>query len=276
MTTPDDLRRVLRSEADAAGALDHDAIWAQVATGIHRRRRRRRTAAVIGTAAAVAAIAVGVPALDRVDLPTWPAPVATAPPAPAPTTPTPEPSTTPDPTKTPSSAVTIPVPTEVLAPALLEPRTTTDGTVAWALPEECAAGSPSTATAMLTARDGTGEFEARIDVQQVALFADAATAVAEADRVRAALAACDASSELISTETVEVGAQGTGVARVYGDGEGAPTPFGTYAVLTRRGSALALATVDGGDGSTESSREPVTQRARQLWERLCGYESAGC
>lgn len=267
MSTPDELREALRADADAADNLDRDAIWARVTRGIHRRRRRRRAAALTGAAAAAAAVALSLPALDRDPLPPASPPVATT--SPAPVTPSE------DATDAPSGGPTQ-VPPEVLVLPTTEPRATTDGTVAWVLPEQCAIGAPSTATAMVTVRDGTGEFEAPIDVQQVALFADAATAVTEADRVRQALAGCGAGSDLVTTEASDVGAQGVEVSRVYGDDQGGPTPFGTYTVLTRRGSAIALVTIDGGDGSPESARDPVVERARQVWENLCGYDSAGC
>lgn len=265
MSTQNELTQALRADADAADTLDHDAIWARVSIGIHRRRRRRRAAAATGAAVALVATVVALPVLDRVTLGPLNAPVAGAPPAPsAPSSPSPSPS---------ESAR---VPPEVLAPVASEPRATTDGTVAWAIFEECAVGTPSTASTMLTARDGTGEFEAPTDVQQVALFPDTASAVAEFDRVRQALDRCDAGSDLVTTETLDVGDQNVGVASVYGDDEGAPTPFGTYAVLTRRGTAVTLVTVDGGDGSPESSRDMVVERASQAWENLCDFDSAGC
>ena len=177
MSTQDELRRALRADADAADALDHDAIWANVSTGIHRRRRRRRAAAATGAAVALVATVIAVPALDRLTFAPVSPPVAEAPPAPtAPSTPSPDPSATAEPPTTPDGPTR--VPPEVLAPVVTEPRATTDGVVAWVLALDCAVGTPATATAMLTARDGTGEFEAATDVQQVALFADAGSAVA--------------------------------------------------------------------------------------------------
>ena len=128
---------------------------------------------------------------------------------------------------------------------------------------------------MLTARDGTGEQEAPVDVEQVALFPDAGAATREGTRLAEELRACDARSDLVTVEAVRVGAQGTGVAYRY-PSDGGASPFGTYVVLSRRGTALLLVTSDGGEGTPQGARRPVLRRAQQAWELLCRYDSAGC
>ncbi|MDT0164010.1 hypothetical protein Q9R32_00390 [Actinotalea sp. AC32] len=271
MSTTDHVRHALRADAETADHLDHDAVWSKVTTGIRRRRRRRAAASVAGAALLVGGVVVGVPALDEAwFVQTEPAgPVVL--PVPEPTEPEPGPTAAPSP-----APDYVEVPADALLPAGVARRTADHGAVPWVLPEECAAGVPDGTTSMVTARDGTGEFEAQVPVQQVALFADAEQAAAVADRLAALLQACAAGSDLVATEPVDVGDGGTGVVSYFGDGEGGVTPFGTYAVVSSRGNAVALVTAEGGEGTPEGSRDATVERAGGLWERLCTYDAADC
>ncbi|GGC07564.1 hypothetical protein [Cellulomonas carbonis] len=271
MSTTDHVRHALRTDAETADHLDQDAVWASVRTGIHRRRRRRAAASVTGAALLVGGVLVGVPALDEAwFVQTEPAgPVV--PPVPEPTGPEPAPTLEPTPAED-----YVEVPADALLPMGVARRSTDDGAVPWVLPEECAAGVPSGTTSMVTARDGTGELEAQILVQQVALFADPEQAAAEVDRLAALLEACAGDSDLVGTEPVDVPERGVGVASYFGDGEGGATPFGTYAVVSSRANAVALVTAEGGEGTPEGSRDATVERARGLWERLCTYDAADC
>lgn len=170
--------------------------------------------------------------------------------------------------------------------ALTGPREESDGVVAWRLPEACTAGEPTTAATMRTVTQGDSAEEAPVGVQQVALFADADAAAAEADRLAAAVAACaeqvpdDASGgTTYVAEPVEVGAQGTGLATDYygaAEGGGLDDALGTYLATTRRGTAVTLVALDGGESTVGVARETVTGNAQAAWELLCAYDSAGC
>lgn len=205
----------------------------------------------------------------------------TAPPVAEPTTPAPDPTTS-----APSAPSTVPAEV-LLADAAWSPITGTrqesEGITDWLLPESCAAGIASTAAAMRTVTIGDGQEEAQVGVQQVALFTDADAAVAEADRVAAVLAQCTAAPGTETTYVVEplaVGAQGLGLATDYygssAEGTVDDGALGSYLALTRRGTALTLVGLQGGESTIGVARESVTAHTQAAWDLLCGYDSAGC
>lgn len=178
--------------------------------------------------------------------------------------------------------------TDVLLPAeawepVSAPRSESTDAAPWWLPEACGAVSPASATAVLTAVHGDGQAEGARGVQQVAVFGDVDAAVAEADRIGQALATCGADGAAAPTryvaEPLAVGAQGTGLASDhYGqspDG-GLDGAMGTYAAVTRRGTAVTLVALDGGEGTVGAARERITAQAYAAWELLCPYDAAGC
>lgn len=201
----------------------------------------------------------------------------------------PEPSTsasTPAPGD-PAPALPTDAPADVLLPAgawgAEGGRAEAEGVADWHLPEACADGGPADATAMRTATEGDGAAEGVVGVHQVAVFADADAATAEAARLADLLAACAAQDGAEGTtyavEPVDVGAQGTGLATdYYGSGESGDldTALGTYLTTTRRGAAVALVALDGGESTVGAARETVSEQARAAWELLCRYEQAGC
>jgi glucose/arabinose dehydrogenase len=180
------------------------------------------------------------------------------------------------------------LPTEVLLPdsawdADPAQRQESAGVVDWRFPTSCDAGAPDTATAMRTVSQGDGAAEATIGVQQVAVFADADAAVAEADRLVAALTACTTYASDTSTtyvvEPLDVGAQGTGLATdYYGSSASAPLDeaIGSYLALTRRGTAVTLVGSEGGESVVGTARVDATTQAQAAWELLCRYDEAGC
>lgn len=206
-----------------------------------------------------------------------------------PETSAPEPSTsisTPAPGD-PAPALPTDAPADVLLPAgawgAEGGRAEAEGVADWHLPEACADGGPADATAMRTATEGDGAAEGVVGVHQVAVFADADAATAEAARLADLLAACAAQGGAEGTtytvEPVDVGAQGTGLATdYYGSGESGDldTALGTYLTTTRRGAAVALVALDGGESTVGAARETVSEQARAAWELLCRYEQAGC
>lgn len=209
---------------------------------------------------------------------------ATSPPA----TSAPPASSAPPSGPAPAPEVPADLPAEALLPATAWPgspgaREESDGVVDWRLPQACAAGTPSDAVAMRTVAQGAGAEEAAVGVQQVAVFADADAAVAEADRLAAALTACTGyASDTATTYVVEpldVGAQGLGFATDYygtsadGDLDGA---VGSYLGATRRGTAVTVVVQEGGESTVAAARETVTGATRAAWELLCAYDSAGC
>ncbi|WP_454050616.1 hypothetical protein [Cellulomonas sp. Marseille-Q8402] len=176
------------------------------------------------------------------------------------------------------------VPAEALLPATAWPaspgaRQDTAGVVDWRLPQDCAAGGPAAAVAMRTVGQGDGAEEAPVGVQQVAVFADADAAVAEADRLAAALTACTAGSTSYVLEPLAVGAQGLGLATDYygasADG-GLDGSVGSYLAATRRGTAVTVVALEGGESNVAAARETVTGATQAAWELLCGYDTAGC
>ncbi|WP_146845935.1 hypothetical protein [Cellulomonas terrae] len=192
-------------------------------------------------------------------------------------------------TASPAQTPAADVPAEVMLPAAAWADITPDdvredsaGVVGWRVPESCDAGNPADG-AMRTVTQGSGELESRVGVHQVAVLADADAAVTEADRLAAALTACtqrvsdDATVYVV--EPLAVGAQGVGLATdYYGDTvEGAlDDAMGTYLTVTRRGNAITLVAVEGGEGTVGTARETATTNAQAAWELLCTYDSAGC
>jgi hypothetical protein len=218
------------------------------------------------------------------------------PPSPGPSTSTPETSTA-DPTDTgaapeqPAPEVSTDLPSDAMLPATAweaagDPRDEAEGASAWRLPDVCAAEPPADATAMRTTTQGDGAAEGPVGVQQVAVFADADAAVAAADRLVAEIAACagtapdeTAGGTTFIAEPVDVGAQGTGLATDYygaSDGGGLDDALGTYLAATRRGTAVTLVALDGGESTVGAARETVVATAQAAWDRLCRYDSAGC
>ncbi len=215
-----------------------------------------------------------------------------APPPSAPTTGTPSQTATGTPTSPTASGPRATVPTDAPADVLLPaeawapvtgPREESEGTTAWHLPEACGGAEPEDAVAMRTAAQGDGADEAQVGVQQVAVFDDADLAAAAATRLADALAACaeqgGAEGAAYAVEPLDVGAQGTGFATdYYGAGEvGDPdAALGTYLATTRRGTAVTLVALDGGESTVGAARETVTGTARAAWDLLCRYDEAGC
>lgn len=168
-------------------------------------------------------------------------------------------------------------------PGAQGPRDDTEGVVDWRVPPACGAGAPPGAAAMRTVSQGTVELEGTLGVQQVAVFADADAAVAEADRLTAALTACTGyASDSTTTyvlEPLDVGAQGVGFATDYygasaqGQLDGA---IGAYLAATRRGTAVTLVSAEGGESQVGAARETITGAAQSAWDLLCAYDSAGC
>ncbi len=157
----------------------------------------------------------------------------------------------------------------------------TDGIQDWLIP--CEVGAPS-AEAMIGVSYGDGADESQVGLHQVAAFASADDAAAEADRIRAELQQCAEVSEaegetVYVLEDLEVGAQGSGLASDYygasvdGDLDGA---LGTYVALTRRGNAITLAGFDGGESTVGVAREDASALLTIAWDQLCEFDSAGC
>lgn len=202
-----------------------------------------------------------------------------------------EPGVTPEPTEQttepPASPVTD-LPASVLLPAESlfpegEIRTEGEGVVDWVFPVPCAVGGPGAAVAMRSVAQGDGTFEVPVGHHQVAVFEDVDAAVAEADRIAAALDACqgtgsDGQSSSI-VEPVAVGAQGIGfVVDYYGalQANGDEGTLGYYTAVTRRGNAVTLVSSEGGESSIAASRERVAGELGAAWDQLCAYESTGC
>lgn len=203
---------------------------------------------------------------------------------PSPTAAASTPASSPTPT---ASVATDVAPDVVLAESdwsavgLAAPRDESTGVVDWRLPDACAAGAPAPTSAMRTVTQGTGELESAVGVQQVVVLPDADAAVAEAERLTATLTACTAGEPptLYVAEPVPVGAQGIGLATdYYGSSASGPLDdaMGTYVAVTRRGTAVMLVGLDGGESTVGSARTTVSGLAQQGWELLCPFDSAGC
>lgn len=163
------------------------------------------------------------------------------------------------------------------------PRTELEGLVDWVFPVSCGVGGPETALVMQSVSQGDGTFEVPVGHHQVAVFTDAEAAVAEADRVTAALDACagtgDDGQSVLVTQPVDVGAQGVAlVVDYYGalEANGDEGTLGYVTAVTRRGNAVTLVSSEGGESSVAASRERVLGELGAAWEKLCAYDSAGC
>jgi len=257
---------------------------------------RRTTTAAAATAVLTAGLTVltgcgAGPAGDGAS--TSEPPLSTASPSQAPSSASPSPTSA-----APTTSASSPVPTAVDAAVLLPEsafaprdggRTVSEGVEPWVLSTSCDLGSPGGAASMTGVRQGDGELEVPVGLQQVAVYADATDAQAEAQRVGAAARACaeaagagpseDGGNTRYLVEQVPVGADGTGIATdYYGATAGDPDAvvIGDYVVVTRRGTAVTLVGESGGEDSTDRARTTVVALAQQAWERLCPYEQAGC
>lgn len=203
--------------------------------------------------------------------------------APAPRTSAP-PSQTPEASTVPSATaeVTPPVdlgppktdlPDDVLLPGSDQQER---GVQAWQQLGDCVLGSPPQAVpAMVTTRTGDGAFEMPVPVQQIVVFATVVDAVAEAGRLQGQLNGCAGGA--YASEPVAVGAQGQGLSYGYQQVEGGRYAFGNYLVTTRRGNAVTLVALLGGEGSPEAAEQDVTSRVLDAWGRLCAYDRTdGC
>ncbi|WP_258724973.1 hypothetical protein [Cellulomonas sp. NS3] len=195
------------------------------------------------------------------------------------------PVASPSPTSTTAAPATpTDVPADVLLPAEVfeastDAFTETTAVEPWRIPDSCGdVGAPAAATAMRTHAHGDGMEETVVGVQQVAAFATADEAVAAATALVEALGACideSGSGGGFAVEPVAVGAQGHGLATWYyepGDDAG----LGTYLAVTRRGSAVTLVSGEGGERTVGNARTATVAQTQRAWERLCGYEVAGC
>lgn len=163
------------------------------------------------------------------------------------------------------------------------PRTESEGVVDWVLPAPCAVGAPTTALAMRSVVQGDGLYEVPVGHHQVAVFADADAAVAEAARIGETLTGCTGSAPDDGTRTVaepvEVGAQGRGLVVDYHGTfalSGDEDALGYYTAVTRRGNAVTLVASVGGESTVSVSREVVVGELSAAWELLCSYDAAGC
>lgn len=151
---------------------------------------------------------------------------------------------------------------------------------AWALPGPCAAGAPHGVVASRGVAYGVGSSTSPIGTQQVAVFADASAAVAEAERLTDIMTACAAAPGEVTfvVEDVAVGAQGTGLVVDYGASAGGSgdDALGYYLVTTRRGNAVTLVGHLGGEASIGTSRKDAVTASQAAWRLLCVYDSAGC
>lgn len=215
-----------------------------------------------------------------------PTPSATSEQSPTPS-PSAEPSETPSPSPEPTAQTALPEEAMLTAAALGAPEGTvavvTEPVDAWALPEACAAGAPTTAVVSRGLAYGDGAFESTVGIQQVAVFADADAASVEAQRLTNAVAACagagpDGQTAYLAEE-VAVGAQGTGLIvdyyGVYAAGTGDES-LGYYVVTTRRGNAVTLVGQVGGEATVGVSRENAVASTQAAWELLCVFDAEGC
>ncbi|GMA33452.1 hypothetical protein [Litorihabitans aurantiacus] len=254
----------------------------------------RRTAAATGAALLAGALALtACSSGDDAESTETVTETATTSPSESPTaTPTSEPAEPSEPagpTESDTSAPPAPAPpTTVTADTLLppdvlgtadQPREETAGVTAWRLSEACDQVTPEAAD-MVTVSQGSGEFEEPVGLQQVAVFADSDAAATAADALAAAFGSCTAQeATAYVVEPLEVGAQGTGLATdYYGASTAGPLDeaLGSYVALTRRGNAVVLTGYEGGEAQVGTARENTTALLDDAWQRLCGYDSAGC
>lgn len=170
----------------------------------------------------------------------------------------------------------------MLGPDELEPvgesRGSTDQAETWFLSSACSVPAAPEAVAVQTVSQGLYESTDPVGLQTVAVFPDAETASAVADRVRAAMDACvetpPGDSGSYSAEDVAVGAQGRGLANNYAElgDQGA----GSYAAVTRRGNAVTIVAMLSGEESVGNARDAVTSGLTTAFDKLCSYDSAGC
>ncbi|WP_158068927.1 hypothetical protein [Cellulosimicrobium sp. CUA-896] len=81
------------------------------------------------------------------------------------------------------------------------------------------------------------------------------------------------------TEPLDVGAQGAGLATDYygaSDGGDLDGALGSYLAATRRGTAVTLVALDGGETTVGVARETVVANAQAAWDLLCRYDAEGC
>lgn len=242
-------------------------------TAPHPSPRPHRIAVVLLLAAAAGTIAGCSPAAEQ--------PAATATATAGAVTESPAPA----PTGTPVTATDVPADVMLTAEVLdvaPEPFAESTAVEPWRIPDACGeVAAPAGATAMRTHAHGDGMLETVVGVQQVAAFATADDAVAATTALVEALGTCTdttGSGTTYGLEPVAVGAQGHGLATWYygaagGDGD---TGQGTYLAVTRRGSAVTLVSGEGGERTVGQARAETVAQAQQAWERLCGYEVAGC
>ena len=205
--------------------------------------------------------------------------------------PTEEPTATEEPTEEPTQEPAAPV-TELPAAVMLPPeslypqdgeRTERDEVEDWLLPDACSVTAPTTAVDMRTVLQGDGQFEDAVGQQQVAVFPDVETAVAEADRIGQTLTGCTGAAPDDGTrtvaETVEVGTQGRGLVVDYHGtfaSVGDEDALGYYVAVTRRANAITLVAAAGGEFTVSVSRERVVGELGAAWDLLCTYDSSGC
>lgn len=159
-----------------------------------------------------------------------------------------------------------------------EDRGTTNQTETWFLSSACSVPAAPEAVAVQTVSQGLYESTDPVGIQTVAVFPDAETATAVADRVVAAMDACvttpPAESGTYRVEDLATGSQGRGLANNYAEaGDEAP---GSYSAVTRRGNAVTVVSMLSGADSVGSAREAVTTGLRRAFDKLCSYDSAGC
>jgi hypothetical protein len=177
------------------------------------------------------------------------------------------------------------VPADVMLPAAVFDASTEAFSEAtdiepWRLPGSCGdAPAPAGASGMRLHAHGDGEAETVVGIHQVAAFGTVDDAVAAATALVEALGGCTdttGSGTTYGVEPVAVGAQGHGLATWYYGAQGGGDGMGTYLVVTRRGNAVTLVSGEGGERTVGGARTQTVAQAQQAWERLCGFEVAGC
>lgn len=220
---------------------------------------------------------------------------ASASPSASPTAAEPSATSEPDPSSEETTATEEPLATEppapvrldlsedvMLGPDELEPvgesRGSTDQAETWFLSSACSLPAAPEAVAVQSVSQGLYESTDPVGIQTVAVFPDAETATAVADRVGAAMDACvetpPGDSGSYRVEDVAVGSQGRGLANNYAElgDQGA----GSYAAVTRRGNAVTIVSMLSGEESVGSARDAVTSGLTTAFDKLCSYDSAGC
>lgn len=213
----------------------------------------------------------------------------TSPPEPSPEpTPAPEPSAEPTPAPVAPPALTT-LASEVMLPGSAygaqtdTPSEITETVDAWALPESCGVGGPSTALVSRAVAYGDGELESVVGIQQLAVFPDRGTASAEMNRIHIEASICvnivQDGQTIYEVESIGVGAEGIGLVTDYYGSSTAGNldeAMGYYVVMTRRGNAVTLVGYVGGESTIGLSRENAVSTSQAAWDLLCAYDSAGC